>query len=139
MNPYAVLFVLPSLHAWIWLPQLQSRPRALQTAALLAGFAGPVLLVGSFAARLDLGLDAPWYLAQLAAVGYVPFPALIVFCAWLAVAGQLTALVAGRYAPYPNEAERPRLGPLRRFLRTAVLASQRRRARSLEHRRAAGG
>ena len=27
MNPYSVLFVLPSLHAWIWLPQLRAPAR----------------------------------------------------------------------------------------------------------------
>ena len=26
MNPYSVLFLLPSLHAWIWLPQLRNGP-----------------------------------------------------------------------------------------------------------------
>ena len=136
MNPFSVLFVLPSLHAWIWLPQLRARPRALQAAVLALGFAGPLLLVLSFATRLDLGLDAPWYLAQLAAVGYVPFPSLLVFGAWLAVAGQLTALVGGRYAPYPSAAERPRLGPARRLLRAAVTTAHRRR--SAERDRAVG-
>jgi hypothetical protein len=130
MNPYSVLFVLPSLHAWIWLPQLRRRPLALQAVLLGAGFAGLLLLVGSFAARLDLGLDAPWYIAQLAAVGYVPFPSLLVFCAWLAVAGQLTALVSGRYAPYPSADERPRLGPARRLLRAGVVAATSRRTSS---------
>jgi len=138
MNPYSVLFVLPSLHAWVWLPQLQRRPLVLQGLAVLAGFAGPLLLVGSFAARLDLGLDAPWYLAELAAVGYVPFPALLVLCAWLAAAAQLTALVAGRYAPYPSADERPRLGPGRRALRSLLLIADRRHA-GAERDRAFGG
>jgi Peptidase family M28 len=143
MNPYSVLLVLPSLHAWIWLPQLQRGPLPFRIALLLLGLAGPVLLVSSFSARLDLGLDSPWYLAQLAAVGFVPFPSLLVFCAWLAVAGQLSAVVAGRYAPYPPAAERPRLGPGRRFLRVLVLAAhrlgERNRGRTAERERAAGG
>src|SRR5206468_8125531 len=130
MNPYSVLLVLPSLHAWIWLPQLSWRPRAVQAAVLVLGFAGPLLLVGSFAGRLDLGLDAPWYLAQLAAVGYVPLPSLLVLGAWLAVAAQLTALVAGRYAPYPTASERPRLGPGRRVLRRLLVATRRRQERA---------
>jgi hypothetical protein len=104
---------------------------------LLAGFAGPLLLVGSVAVRHDLGLDAPWYLAELAAVGFVPFPALLVTAAWLAVAGQLAASVAGRYAPYPAAGERPRLGVGRRLVRKAVLAS-RGRSRSVERKRALG-
>jgi hypothetical protein len=128
MNPYSVVFILPSLHAWIWLPQLRGGPLAVRIAVLAAGFGGPLLLVGSFATRLDLGFDAPWYLAQLAAVGFVPFPTLLVFCAWLAVAAQLTSIVAGRYAPYPNVAERPRLGPARRLVRTLAAGARQRRA-----------
>ena len=91
MNPYAVIFVLPSLHAWIWLPQARNRPAPIQLAALVGGFLGPLLLVGSLATRLGLGLDAPWYLAQLAAVGYVKLPTLLVGGAWLAVAAQLSS------------------------------------------------
>ena len=138
MNPYSVLFVLPSLHAWIWLPQLRRRPAALQVALLAAGFGGPLLLLGSFAVRFDLGYDAPWYLAQLAAVGYVPFASLVVVSAWLAVAAQLTAVTAGRYAPYPHASERPRFGPGRRLVRMALLAAQRRRASTRERERAVG-
>ncbi|MEK6275245.1 MAG: M28 family peptidase [Actinomycetota bacterium] len=139
MNPYSVLFVLPSLHAWIWLPQLRRRPAALQVVVLAAGFGGPLLLVGSFAARLDLGFDAPWYLAQLAAVGYVPFPSLVVICAWCAVAAQLTAIVGGRYGSYPSASERRGFGPGRRLARRALVLAQRRRASASERDRAVGG
>jgi peptidase M28-like protein len=138
MNPYSVLLVLPSLHAWIWLPQLRRRSAALQAVLLVAGFGGPLLLLGSFAVRFDLGFDAPWYLAQLAAVGYVSFASLIVVCAWLAVAAQLAAVAAGRYAPYPSASERPRLGPGRRVIRMALLATHRRRASAQERERAVG-
>jgi hypothetical protein len=137
MNPYSVLFLLPSLHAWIWLPQLRHRPAPLRAAVLVAGFGGPLLLIGSLALRFDLGFDAPWYLAQLAAVDFVPFPALLVASAWLAVAGQLAASVARRYAPYPAAGERPRLGVGRRLARSAVLASRRRPAPE-ERKRAVG-
>ena len=137
MNPYSVLFLLPSLHAWIWLPQLRHRPWPIRAVVLVAGYGGPLLLLGSLALRLDLGFDAPWYLAELAAVGFVPFPALLVTSAWLAVAGQLSASVAGRYAPYPAAGERPRLGVGRRLVRRAVLAS-RGRSRPEERKRALG-
>jgi hypothetical protein len=137
MNPYAVVFVLPSLHAWIWLPQVRNSRAPLEVATLLAGFLGPVLLVGSLATRLGLGFDAPWYFAQLAAVGYVRLPTLLVMGAWAAVAAQLTAIVARRYAPYPSAAERPRLGPARRLLRRALVGS-RRRPESAERQSAAG-
>ena len=137
INPYSVLFLLPSLHAWIWLPQIRNGPLALRTIALVAGFGGPLLLLGALALRFDLGFDAPWYLAQLAAVGFVPFPALLVTAAWLAVAAQLAASVAGRYAPYPAAGERPRLGVGRRLVRGAVLTTRRRSAPE-ERRRAVG-
>jgi Peptidase family M28 len=128
MNPYSVLFLLPSLHAWIWLPQIRNGPAVLRAVAYIAGFGGPLLLLGSLALRFDLGFDAPWYLAQLAAVGFVPLPALLVTAAWLAVAGQLAASISGRYAPYPAAGERPRLGVGRRLVRTAVFKTRRRRA-----------
>ena len=137
-NPYSVLFVLPSLHAWIWLPQFRNRPWPARALLLLVGFAGPALLIGSFATRLDLGFDAPWYLAELAAVRFIPFTSLLIFCAWLAVAAQLSAIVAGRYAPYPSAAERPRLGPGRRLVRHTVLAARRRRPAEQERDRAVG-
>jgi hypothetical protein len=127
LNPYSLIFLLPSLHAWIWLPQLRQRPLAARVAVIAAGFAGPALLVGSFATRLDLGFDAPWYLAQLAAVGYVPLASLLVLSAWVAVAAQLTAIVAGRYAPYPAAGERPRFGPARRLFRHGLVTVHRRR------------
>jgi hypothetical protein len=137
-NPFALIFVLPSLHAWIWLPQLRGQYPALRALALAAGFAGPGLLVASFALRFDLGFDAPWYVAQLAAVGYVPFTSVLLACTWLAVSAQLAALTAGRYAPYPTASERPPLGPVRALVRRLVLASRHRRVAREERRAAAG-
>jgi hypothetical protein len=134
-DPFSLVFVLPSLHAWLWLPQVQTRQWGLRAGVLLAGFAGPAYLVWSFATHFGLGWDAPWYLAELFAVGYAPLPLLVVGIGWLAAAGQLAALSAGRYAPYPAPHERPRRGPLRELIRTLFLA-QRRRAAGTEARRA---
>jgi hypothetical protein len=75
--------------------------------------------------RFGLGLDAPWYLMELTAIGYVPLPAVAIFLAWLAVAGQLIALESYRYAPYPTAEERRGRGPLRTGMRR--LANNRRR------------
>jgi Peptidase family M28 len=127
VNPFALLFVLPALHTWLWLPQVRSHPRWVRAGVFVAGFAGPLLLLASFARRFDLGLDAPWYLAKLAAVGYVEPPALLIVGAWLAVSAQLAALTAGRYAPYPAPAERPPRGPLRELVRGLLLLTRRRR------------
>ncbi len=49
----------------------------------MLGFAGPLILLLSFATRLDLGLEAPWYLLSLVSVGYVPWLAVALACAWL--------------------------------------------------------
>ena len=107
---------------------------------LAAGFVGPFLLIGSMAWRFGLGLDAPWYLMELTAIGYVPLPAVAIFLAWLAVAGQLIALESYRYAPYPTAAERRGRGPFRTGMRR--LANSRRRyprGRAGAERRAARG
>lgn len=128
VNPFALVFVLPSLHAWLWLPQLRDRPAWRRLAVLAAGFAGPALLLAAFASRLDLGLDAPWYLAQLAAHGDVSLPLLACFVAWLAASGQLAALAVGRYAPYPGPRERAPRGPLRDGLRRLEMGRRRRNA-----------
>jgi len=133
-NPYALLFALPALHAWLWLPQVQTRHPSLRASVFLAGFAGPAYLIWTFATHLGLGWDAPWYLAKLFAVGYAPLPVLVIGLGWLAVAGQLAALAAGRYAPYPAPQERSRRGPIRELIRTLLLAQQRRAAGAEERR-----
>ena len=96
---------------------------------LAAGLAGPALLIGSFAGRFGLGWDALWYLAVLRSVGYVPFVVMPLLVIWLAGTGQLAALAARRYAPYPAAAELPPTGPLRRVVRGTVLTVRNRRRR----------
>ena len=120
-NPFALIFLLPSLHAWLWLPHVRRHPIWTRLAVLGAGFLGPLLLLGSFAFRYGLGLDTPWYLAELTATGYVKLAAVAIAVAWLGAAGQMTALAAGRYAPYPRARERPPRGPLREAVRRTVL------------------
>jgi hypothetical protein len=126
-NPFALLFLLPSLHIWLWLPHVRDRGAAAQLALLAAGLLGPFILIGSFMFRFGLGLDAPWYLAELVAINYVSFVAFFLVLCWLAGAAQLTAIAAGRYAPYPSAAERPPRGPIRNAVRAVVLRVQARR------------
>ena len=138
-NPFALIFILPSLHAWLWLPHL-CRARPLTGWALVAaGLLGPLLLLGSLAWRYGLGLDAPWYLAELTATGYVKLPAVVIFVGWLAGAGQIAALAAGRYAPYPSAAERPPRGPIRETVRRVVLTVRARRRASETERKVLEG
>ena len=112
VKPYALVFVLPSLYAWLWLP-LHTRlwPRV---GLYLVGLLGPVgglLLLGN---ELGLGpADTALYVVGLATVGYVGLFTVLVAIAWLAPATQLAALAVGRYAPYAGGAEPPPPGPLR--------------------------
>jgi hypothetical protein len=116
-NPFALIFLLPSLHIWLWLPQVRRAVPAVRLGVFALGFAGPVLLLGSFAGRYQLGWDAPWYIAELRVVGYVPFIVMPLLAVWLAGSQQLGALAVRRYAPYPDASELPPTGPVRRILR----------------------
>jgi Peptidase family M28 len=126
-NPFALIFVLPSLHAWLWLPHASERGRAAALGVYATGFIGPLLLLGSFAFRYELGFNAVWYLIALTSVGFVPVTLVVAFLAWGAAAAQTGAIAGGRYAPYPAADERPRRGPIRESIRQAVLFSRRRR------------
>ena len=126
-NPYALLFLLPSLHAWLWLPQMRQLATPARLAVLAVGFAGPVLLLGEFAGRYGLGWDAPWYVAELRVVGYVPFVVVPLLVVWLAGAAQLSALSVRRYGPYPEADALPPRGPVRRLLRRTYLGVHNRR------------
>jgi hypothetical protein len=128
-NPFALVFLLPSLHVWLWLPQVRDAHVGVRLGVLAAGFAGPALLFGTFAGRFGLGWDTPWYLAELRAVGYVPFVVMPLLAVWLAGTGQLAVLAARRYAPYPAAAELPPTGPLRSAVGRTILAVRHRRPR----------
>jgi hypothetical protein len=112
---------------------VRARPLWARAALLAGGFLGPALLLGSLASRYGLGLDAPWYLAELTATGYVKLPAVAIAVGWLAAAGQVAALSVGRYGPYPSRAERPPRGPIRETVRrVALTVKSRRRAAGTE-------
>jgi hypothetical protein len=127
-NPFALLFVLPSVHAWLWLPHASDRGRPVALAVYALGFAGPLILLGSFAFRFDMGLDALWYVLALTSIGYVPLPLAAAFLAWGAVAAQAGAVAAKRYTPYPAPHERPRRGPIREVIRQVIFLVRRLRS-----------
>jgi hypothetical protein len=126
-NVYALLFFLPSLHAWLWLPQVRARPAVTRGLVFAAGLIGPLLLLGLFAKRFHTGLDTPWYLAELEAIGYVPTVAVVLALAWFAVAAQLLVSSSGRYAAYPGGAEGTPPGVIRNGVRIVVLGLRGRR------------
>ncbi len=137
-NPFALIFVLPSLHAWLWLPQVHGRSPAVRFLVFAAGLAGPAILLWSFAVRFGLGFDAPWYVLELISIGYVRPIVLPLAAIWLAAAAQLLVLAARRYAAYPDASHRSRLGPIRRLVRRLLLVTSGRRDPA-ERRRAHGG
>jgi MFS family permease len=130
-NPFTLLFLLPSLHAWLWLPQSRTSRLPARLGVLALGLVGPALVLGWFGLHYGLGLDAPWYLTELVVVGFVSPATVLIGLGWLAVAWQLAALASGRYAPYPSASERPPRGPIRETIRRFVLYTRRRRGARL--------
>jgi hypothetical protein len=125
-HPLALVFVVPSLYAWLWLPQIPTRAWVRDILFAL-GLSGVLLVVISIGDRFALGARTPLYLVELASVGYVPWTKVVLAAVWLAVAAQLGTLCVGRYGPYSAGAAHPPRGPIREVVRRAVLATQSRR------------
>jgi len=114
-KPYALVFVLPSLYAWLWLP-LEAR-LAVRVLVLVVGFLGPALGLLLLGHELGLSiLDAALYVIGLFTVSYLPLGSALLGLAWAAAATQMSALALGRYAPYAGGVEPPPAGPFRRAL-----------------------
>lgn len=105
INPYALLFVLPSLYTWLWLPRVGVRSGWARDCLYGLGLTGIALAVVGVGTQLELGLNTPLYLLSLATLGIISWPTVLILIAWAAVASQLGALATGRYAPL--EARRP--------------------------------
>jgi Peptidase family M28 len=99
VSPYGLLFVLPSLYAWLCLPQLRRAPAWVTDAVFGLGLIGPVLSLVVVGEQLDLGVRAPLYAASLATTGVIPFASTLAFAAWGAIGSLVAAVAAGRYAP----------------------------------------
>ncbi len=120
-KPYALVFVLPSLYAWLWLPL---GTRAWQRALLFGlGLVGPLAGIVLLARQLDLGLlDSLLYVVGLATVGYVSLGAVLAAIVWAAATAQTATIAFGRYAPYAAGVEPPPPGVIRRSVRAAARA-----------------
>ena len=106
VSPYSLVFVLPSLYAWLWLPQLGDAPGWVTDVLFGLGLAGPVLALVVLAEQLDLGARAPVYAASLVTTGVVPWGATLALTAWAAVAGLVGAIASGSYAPVERSSSR---------------------------------
>jgi hypothetical protein len=127
LNPFALLFVVPAVSVWLWLPQIRIARAPVRVALFALGLAGPALLLFSLAWRYGLGLDAPWYLLELVGVGYVKPLGFAIVLAGTAAACQLAVAAAGRYSPYPDASDRGPRGPFRELVRSVALTVRSRR------------
>jgi hypothetical protein len=115
IQPYALLFVVPSLYAWISLP-LEGRV-AIRAALFAVGLLGPLVALVLLSSGLDLSVvDGALYVVGLATVGYLAPSSVVLGLAWFAAAAQVGTLAIGRYGPYAGGAEPPPPGPVRRLL-----------------------
>jgi hypothetical protein len=123
LKPYGLVFVLPSLYAWVWLPL---RTRVWARAALFAtGLLGPVLGLLILAREVGLNLaHTALYLAGLSTIGYVSPSSVLFLLAWAAATTQLASLAFGRYAPYAGGAEPPPPGLFRNAIGRAASAAR---------------
>ncbi len=99
VSPYGLLFVLPSLYAWLWLPQLRRAPGWATDVVFGLGLVGPALALVVLAEQLELGVRTPLYAAALATTGVIPWASTLAFAGWGAVGALVGAIAAGRYAP----------------------------------------
>ena len=123
-KPYALVFVIPSLYAWMWIP-LHGR---LWRRALVfgIGLAGPLLGLLLLSRQLALNaFDTALYVVGLATVGYLSPGFVLAAIVWAAVAAQFAVLSFRRYAPYAQGAEPPPAGLIRRTLQNVFEARQR--------------
>ena len=113
VKPYALVFVLPSLYAWSWVPVNRTAWRGM--ALFVVGLAGPVLGLAVLANQTGLSITRGClYTSGLVTVGYVPLGSVLATLAWVAAGAQIATLAFGRYAPYAGGVKRPPEGVLRR-------------------------
>ncbi len=122
-NPFALLFVLPALHVWLWLPQIRIARAPVRLSLFALGLLGPAIVVLSLAWRFGLGFDAPWYLLELVGNGAIGTFAFAVVLAGAAAVSQLAMLAGGHYAPYPDARDRGPRGPIRSIIRAVALGA----------------
>ncbi len=125
-HPLALLFVVPSLYAWLWLPQLEGTVW-LRDGVFGVGLAGALAVLVSVGDRFALGARTPLYLLELVSTGYIPWTTVLLTAVWGAVATQLGTLCVGRYGAYAEGVAHPPRGLIRETVRRVALTAQSRR------------
>lgn len=65
VNPFAVIFAIPTLHVWIWLASRRVFGTQLTTAVWAAGAIGPFIAACIVANAAGVSGSAPWYWVEL--------------------------------------------------------------------------
>ena len=99
VSPFLLVFVLPSLYAWLLVPHVPVTRGWLPDLLYGLGLAGPIAAVVTLALQFDLGFSAPTYALQLMTSGTIPMVATLALIAWAAIAVHVGSLVSGGYAP----------------------------------------
>ncbi len=99
VTPFALVFVLPSLYAWLLLPALRGKPGWLTDAVFGVGLLGPPLCLVVVAQQLGIGARAPLYVVGLATSGTIPWLLALCTLAWAAIATHIAALAAAEHRP----------------------------------------
>jgi peptidase M28-like protein len=102
-NPFALVFLLPSLYTWLWLPSLRDRPGWTTDLLFGLGLAGPVLAIVVLASQLGLGLRTLLYAVGLATSGTTPWVLALCALLWAAVATHVAAIVSARVPAQPSD------------------------------------
>ena len=112
LKPYALVFVLPALYAWPWIPLDGQRWRG--AVLFVLGLVGPFAALALLAKEVGVSLAAsPLYTASLVTVGYVSLWTLAALVVFAAAGAQFGALALGRYAPYADGLDPPPPGIVR--------------------------
>lgn len=106
VSPFLLVFLLPSLYAWLLVPHVPARHGWLPDLLFGIGFAGPVAALVTIALQLELGLSAPAYSLGLLTTGTVPAGATLVLLGFAATASQVGSLVTGSYTPIDEPSRR---------------------------------
>ena len=114
-NPFALVYLLPSLYAWLWLPQAHAARPVARGALLALGLAGPLILLalasrpGSTSASTRRGTCS-----RSSPSATSPGSRVVLGLVWLAVAAQLAALAPAATRPYPERSRRRAARTVRR-------------------------